>query len=103
MAGRSTTLWLRIGCRYDTHEEALASKNYLTGCKVDERDIRIDMDGGFEEGRQCGRSATGGQVRDQFRKVGGEYWAVGSCITYYDWILSITTTVAEVGEALLKI
>ncbi|KAG8464933.1 hypothetical protein KFE25_012296 [Diacronema lutheri] len=40
---------------------------YVNGCKLDERVIRVDWDGGFEEGRQFGRGRSGGQVRDEWR------------------------------------
>ena len=47
---------------YETHEEALYARSYLSGLKLDERVIRADLDMEFEEGRQYGRSRTGGQV-----------------------------------------
>src|SRR5437764_1410172 len=40
---------------------------YLSGCKLDERIIRVDLDMKFELGRQWGRSKTGGQIKDDFR------------------------------------
>lgn len=48
---------------YYTRENALQSKKYLDGMKLDERYIRIDLDPGFLEGRQFGRGRRGGQVR----------------------------------------
>jgi len=54
---------------YTTHEDALACQRFLAGSSVDERVIRADLDPGFEEGRQFGRSRhSGGQRRDDFRQ-----------------------------------
>ena len=44
---------------------------YLNGTTLDDREIRIDFDWGFVEGREFGRGKSGGQVRDEYR-------------TYYD-------------------
>lgn len=52
---------------YETHEEAVHAVYVLNGCKLDGRLIRIDLDPGFEEGRQYGRGVSGGQRRDEFR------------------------------------
>jgi len=53
---------------YYSHLEAEQAKLYLSGTKLDERVIRVELDPGFEEGRQYGRSRlTGGQVRDDHR------------------------------------
>lgn len=48
-------------------QDALAAVRYLNGTSLDERPIRVDVDYGFEEGRQFGRGRSGGQVRDEFR------------------------------------
>lgn len=40
---------------------------YLNGCKLDDRIVRVDWDGGFVEGRQYGRGRSGGQVREEYR------------------------------------
>lgn len=53
---------------YTTHEEALQCVRYLNHTKLDDRVIRVDLDPGFEEGRQYGRGASGGQVRDEYRE-----------------------------------
>lgn len=34
---------------------------------MDDRIIRVDWDVGFKEGRQYGRSKTGGQLREDYR------------------------------------
>jgi RNA recognition motif-containing protein len=44
-------------------QDALAAVRYLNGTSLDERPIRVDIDYGFEEGRQFGRGRSGGQVR----------------------------------------
>ena len=53
----------------ESHAEAQACQRFLSGTSVDERVIRADLDPGFEEGRQYGRSRqSGGQRRDDFRQ-----------------------------------
>lgn len=52
---------------YFTRREAEDCVKYLNGTALDERDIRIDFDWGFQEGRQYGRGKSGGQVRDEYR------------------------------------
>jgi len=52
---------------YYTHEDALSAVRLLSGTKLDDRPIRADLDPGFKEGRQYGRAADGGQVRDAHR------------------------------------
>eukprot|EP01083_Nonionella_stella_P052507 139296_1 len=52
---------------YFTNEEAVLARRYLDHMKLDGRIIRVDMDPGFEEGRQYGRGKSGGQVRDFHR------------------------------------
>ena len=49
--------------RTDT-EDAI---RYIGGCKLDDRIVRVDWDGGFVEGRQYGRGRSGGQVREEYR------------------------------------
>lgn len=48
---------------YHTRADALAAVRYLNGTKLDNRQLRVDIDYGFEEGRQFGRGRSGGQVR----------------------------------------
>ena len=48
--------------RYTHHEEALEALKYLSGSRIDDREIRVDLDSGFVEGRQFGRGKSGGQV-----------------------------------------
>ncbi|GFR40222.1 hypothetical protein Agub_g789, partial [Astrephomene gubernaculifera] len=51
-----------------TREDAEQAVAFLNGTLVDERNIRVDLDWGFQEGRQYGRGSSGGQVRDEFRQ-----------------------------------
>ncbi|QEU61792.1 Cbc2 [Kluyveromyces lactis] len=52
---------------FDKMEDALNSIKYLGDTKLDDRHITIDLDPGFEEGRQFGRGKNGGQVSDEMR------------------------------------
>jgi nuclear cap-binding protein subunit 2 len=47
---------------YYTTGDARDAVKYLNGTTLDDRIIRIDLDIGFEEGRQYGRGRSGGQV-----------------------------------------
>merc|ERR1719297_691485 len=49
------------------HKDCMNAKHYLNGTKLDDRIIRVDIDPGFEEGRQYGRGKSGGQVREDRR------------------------------------
>lgn len=40
---------------------------YINGTILDDCAIRVDWDPGFTEGRQYGKGASGGQVRDEYR------------------------------------
>jgi nuclear cap-binding protein subunit 2 len=55
---------------YSTHADARACQRFISGVvNVDDRVVRADLDPGFEEGRQFGRSRkSGGQRRDDFRQ-----------------------------------
>lgn len=50
---------------YMTKESALFAVNALNMCLLDNRQIRVDWDTGFEEGRQYGRGISGSQKRDE--------------------------------------
>mmetsp|Transcript_19263 Transcript_19263/g.54634 ORF Transcript_19263/g.54634 Transcript_19263/m.54634 type:complete len:229 (-) Transcript_19263:71-757(-) len=52
---------------YRKREDALLAIANLSGTKLDGRIIRVELDAGFIEGRQFGRGASGGQVRDDRR------------------------------------
>ena len=54
---------------YFDRASALLCQRWVSGMLVDERQIRADIDPGFEPGRQFGRSKlTGGQIRDDHRR-----------------------------------
>lgn len=55
---------------YLNHTDAQSCQRFLSGtCNIDDRVLRADLDPGFEEGRQFGRSRkSGGQRRDDFRQ-----------------------------------
>ncbi|KAJ1454525.1 hypothetical protein M885DRAFT_521811 [Pelagophyceae sp. CCMP2097] len=52
-----------------TAEAALENVARVTGLMLDDRVLRSELDFGFREGRQFGRGASGGQVRDDRRLV----------------------------------
>ena len=52
---------------YTTRRSAERAITDLTGTKLDGRPIRVELDAGFIPGREFGRGAKGGQVRDDRR------------------------------------
>ena len=52
---------------YVRREDALQAVANLSGTKLDGKIIRVELDAGFQPGRQYGRGASGGQVRDDRR------------------------------------
>jgi len=52
---------------YYNTDDAEAAQKFISGTKLDDRVIRADLDPGFKDGRQFGRSKSGGQVRDDHR------------------------------------
>lgn len=52
---------------YAEPNEALNAVKYLSDTKLDDKTITIDLDPGFEDGRQFGRGKSGGQVSDELR------------------------------------
>ena len=52
---------------FESHEEAIAADVNMSGIVLDGQPIKVEIDWGFSEGRQYGRSFFGGQVRDAFR------------------------------------
>jgi nuclear cap-binding protein subunit 2 len=48
-------------------DDALASVQYCSGSKLDGSVIRVELDAGFQPGRQYGRGRKGGQTRDDRR------------------------------------
>ena len=54
---------------YYDRRDALDAVAYLTGTKLDGRVIRVELDAGFKPGREFGRGTTGGQMRDERRRM----------------------------------
>lgn len=52
---------------YYRRQDALQAVAHLTETKLDTRVIRVELDAGFQPGRQYGRGVSGGQVRDDRR------------------------------------
>lgn len=52
---------------YNDRSHALDAVAFLSGSKLDGKVIRVELDAGFKPGRQYGRGASGGQVRDDRR------------------------------------
>ncbi|SMN18986.1 similar to Saccharomyces cerevisiae YPL178W CBC2 Small subunit of the heterodimeric cap binding complex that also contains Sto1p, component of the spliceosomal commitment complex [Maudiozyma saulgeensis] len=52
---------------YNEPKEALNAVKYLSDTKLDDKNITIDLDPGFEDGRQFGRGKNGGQVSDELK------------------------------------
>lgn len=53
---------------YRSRPDALAAVAHLSGTWLDGNVIRVELDAGFQPGRQYGRGVSGGQVRDDRRK-----------------------------------
>lgn len=53
---------------FDERDSAMKSINFLNRTRLDGREIGVDIDAGFEEGRQYGRGAHGGQISDERRR-----------------------------------
>eukprot|EP00547_Thalassionema_nitzschioides_P003647 CAMPEP_0194213404 /NCGR_PEP_ID=MMETSP0156-20130528/13945_1 /TAXON_ID=33649 /ORGANISM="Thalassionema nitzschioides, Strain L26-B" /LENGTH=233 /DNA_ID=CAMNT_0038941413 /DNA_START=57 /DNA_END=758 /DNA_ORIENTATION=+ len=52
---------------YYRRKDALLAVAHLSQTKLDGRVIRVELDAGFQPGRQYGRGVSGGQVRDDRR------------------------------------
>ena len=50
---------------YYSPDDTEAACRYLNNLRLDDRQIRLDRDPGFVEGRQYGRGKSGGQVTSQ--------------------------------------
>lgn len=53
---------------FDDRASTMNSIRYLNKTHLDGRNIDVDIDAGFEEGRQFGRGSSGGQIGDERRK-----------------------------------
>lgn len=63
---------------YRNRHDALQAVVHLSGTKLDGNVIRVELDAGFQPGRQYGRGVSGGQVRDDRRKRSFEGGGGGS-------------------------
>lgn len=54
-------------CEFYERNHALQAVAHLTETKLDSRVIRVELDAGFQPGREYGRGVSGGQVRDDRR------------------------------------
>ncbi|CAM9011079.1 unnamed protein product [Wickerhamomyces anomalus] len=52
---------------YKNPQDAINAVKYLADTKLEDRLVQIDLDPGFREGRQFGRGASGGQVKDEYK------------------------------------
>jgi nuclear cap-binding protein subunit 2 len=52
---------------YYRRRDALEAVASLSGTKLDGRVIRVELDAGFQPGREMGRGLSGGQIRDERR------------------------------------
>ena len=52
---------------FTSHEEAITADVNMSGILLDGQAIKVEIDWGWSEGREYGRSFFGGQVRDAFR------------------------------------
>lgn len=66
---------------YCRREHALNAIAYLSGTKLDEKVIRVELDSGFKPGRQYGRGKKGGQVRDDRRNNDPKRRSAGSSVS----------------------
>lgn len=53
---------------YFSHEDACSAVYYLNRLRLDGRNVHVDLDSEFVEGRQYGRGESGGQMRDDIRR-----------------------------------
>jgi nuclear cap-binding protein subunit 2 len=51
-----------------TRYDAVRAVSLLSGTRLDGRIIRVELDAGFQPGRQYGRGVSGGQVRNDIQK-----------------------------------
>lgn len=53
---------------FDERDSTMKSINYINRTLLDGRVLTVDIDAGFEEGRQYGRGPSGGQISDERRR-----------------------------------
>mmetsp|Transcript_5804 Transcript_5804/g.6643 ORF Transcript_5804/g.6643 Transcript_5804/m.6643 type:complete len:243 (-) Transcript_5804:79-807(-) len=52
---------------FDSRYSVESAAKFLNGCVLDGQELKVEIDPGFEEGRQYGRARSGGQVQDELR------------------------------------
>lgn len=74
---------------YYNPQDAVNALKYLNGTKLDSREIQIDLDPGFEEGRQFGRGKNGGQasteLEEYYNNLQNGYSQEGTYMTETNW------------------
>lgn len=56
---------------FDERESAVKSCSHITKHKLDGRELTVNMDAGYEVGREYGRGSEGGQLGDERRRRSG--------------------------------
>jgi len=86
---------------FDEPQSARKSVKYLSRTPLDGRDIAVDLDAGFQEGRQFGRGASGGQVGDERRREssgstgrGGGHLGSGALLTRSITVVACLTMIS---------
>lgn len=84
---------------YYDRRHALAAVAHLSGTKLDGSVIRVELDAGFQAGRQYGRGSSGGQVRHERndKRKRSRYSSAGSSAN--DDVSGNTGTAAAASEA----
>lgn len=85
---------------FDARESANKSITYLNRTHLDGREIQIDIDAGFEEGRQFGRGSHGGQIADERRRereMAGQVQGGGTRAVFGGGALVLTRSITIVA------
>lgn len=85
---------------FDERESATKSITFLNRTHLDGREIQIDIDAGFEDGRQYGRGSHGGQVADERRRereMAGQLQAGGTRAVFGGGALVLTRSITIVA------
>ena len=70
--------------QYCSRDDALAAVSLLSSTKLDGRVIRVELDAGFQPGRQYGRGRKGGQVRDDRKPTAASTTTTSTTTTTVD-------------------
>lgn len=85
---------------FDDREGATKSISFLNRTHLDGREIQVDIDAGFEEGRQYGRGSHGGQVADERRRereMAGQIQGGGTRAVFGGGALVLTRSITIVA------